>query len=315
MVDVSAFSAVHVMVADEPVSGDGAINVENTNPLLVAHKISKNNIVVTQKGLVALLHTIQEFFVKGIELERVSRVAVLLNQSGLDRNNSIFRQLADRCASEQKNDGGWLGVVDTLWCTSFLEVLGEYSESVESALIWLMKQKHDDGSWGKTERDIGRITVTGQLLYFLPQLASKSSLIWLEKKWKKELEINPKLTYKGAFTLMAFKRNDYQPMDSRLISQTIEWLEEEQNNDFGWGPWKEQPTGSSPFYTGVALAGLLQYPDKINPEVLGNGVKWLEEKQLENGLWPDHYIEEGSSWAFFAFTRAMAYLDSMEKKG
>jgi len=278
-------------------------------------KTPKKKIVTIQKGLVALLNTIQDFFIKEIELERLSRIAVLLNQSGLNQNNSIFQQLAGRCALEQKNDGGWLGVVDSLWCTSFLDQYEEDSESVKSALTWLKEQRHDDGSWGKTERDIGRITVTGQLLYFLPQLASKSSLIWLEKKWREELEIIPRLTYKGAFTLMAFKRNDYQPMDSQLISQTIEWLEEEQNDDFGWGPWKGQPIGSSPFYTGVALAGLLQYPDKINPEVMMNGVKWLEEKQLDNGLWPDHYIEEGSSWAFFAFTRAMAYLDSMEKKG
>jgi hypothetical protein len=87
------------------------------------------------------------------------------------------------------------------------------------------------------------------MLYFLPQLASKSSLKWLEKKWRHELEINPGLTYKGAFTLMAFKRNNYPPTNSQLISQTIQWLATQQNDDFGWGPWKGHSVGSDPWCT------------------------------------------------------------------
>jgi squalene cyclase len=201
-----------------------------------------------------------------------------------------------------------------MWCASFLEVYGDYPESVKSALTWLTEQRHDDGSWGQTERDIGRITVTGQMLYFLPQLASKSSLKWLEKKWLQELEINPGLTYKGAFTLMAFKRNDYQPTDSQLISQTIQWLEAQQNDDFGWGPWKGHSVGSDPWCTGITMEGLLQYPDKVPQKVLGTGFEWLKEKQLPNGLWPYHYIEEGSSWALYALTKGSSFLSGGKRK-
>jgi hypothetical protein len=307
MVDVSAFSVVHVMVADESLD-DVNRNADNTSPLLVAPEDNiKENLVSIQKGLGALLHIIQEFLGKGIELERVCRVAVLLCQSGLNQNNSIFKLLAKRCASEQKSDGGWLGVVDTMWCASFLEVYGDYPESVKSALTWLTEQRHDDGIWGQTERDIGRITVTGQMLYFLPQLASKSSLKWLEKKWRQELEIDPGLTYKGAFTLMAFKRNNYQPTDSQLIFQTIQWLAAQQNNDFGWGPWKGHSAGSDPWCTGITMDGLLLYPNKVPQKVLGTGLEWLKEKQLPNGLWPYHYIEEGSSWALYALTRGYSF--------
>ncbi|MCZ7384501.1 MAG: hypothetical protein O8C63_07105 [Candidatus Methanoperedens sp.] len=298
MVDVSVFNVVHAMDA-----------AENTVLSLTVPEYNlEEKLVLIQKGSRALLNIIDEFLAKGIELERVCRVAVLLCQGGLNKNNLIFQRLADRCALEQKNDGGWLGVVDTMWCASFLELYEEYSESAKAALTWLLEQRHTDGGWGQTERDIGRITVTGQLLYFLPQLASKSSLNWLEDKWRQELEINPRLTYKGAFTLMAFKRNNYIPTDSQLISQTIQWLESEQNDDFGWGPWKEQPTGSNPFCTGAAIVGLSQYHNEINPEVLISGAKWLSDNQLKNGLWAYHYIEDGSSWAFLAYTKAIASL-------
>lgn len=155
------------------------------------------------KGLVALFDAIQEFLHKRVELERLCRVAVLLHHSGVEKNNWVFKRLADRCVQEQKGDGGFLGVTDTMWCTSFLSNYEKYYSSVKSAISWLDRQKHDDGGWGRNRRDMGRIPVTGLMLYFLPPLASSSSLKWLEKEWVQECDIDPGLTYKGAFTLMA----------------------------------------------------------------------------------------------------------------
>jgi squalene cyclase len=148
------------------------------------------------------------------------------------------------------------------------------------------------------------------MLYLLPQLSSKSSLEWLERQWILERKFDPKLTYKAAFTLMAFKKNNDQPSDQRLISETVGWLASQQGDDFGWGPCKRHPVGSTPYCTGVALIGLLQHPELVSPRVFENALKWLAQNQLTEGLWSDHYIEEGSSWAFFALTQTMAYLSS-----
>ena len=261
-----------------------------------------------QKGLAAILLTLRQYLEKEIELERIIRVAVLLMKSGVNQNNSIFREIAKRCLAEQKEDDGWIGVEDSVWCVAFLKEFEEYSQEYKRGLDWLQKQKLENGGWGKTKRDIGRIPITGILLCLLPELSNKDSLTWLENEWKKEYSLNPKFTYKSAFTLMTLKSNDHQFIDSSLLKNTIDWLTSQQNEDYGWGPCKGQPIGSTPFCTGVAMIGLLQYPNNIDQNVISNGLNWIENNQLENGLWPDHYIEEGSIWSLYALTEGYKLL-------
>ena len=268
----------------------------------------KNYEVVIQRGVIALFLVLREYLGKQIELERIARVAVLLMRSGVNQNNSIFQEIAKRCLAEQKDDGGWIGVEDSIWCIAFLKDFEGYSQAYKSGLDWLKGQMLGEGGWGKTKRDIGRIPITGVLFYLLPDLSNVDSLRWLESEWKREFSLNPKLTYKGAFTLMAFKGNDYQFIDSHLFNDTLNWLISQQNEDYGWGCCQGHPVGSTPFCTGVAITGLLQYPDKIDPNVIANGLKWIEENQLEEGLWPDHYIEEGSVWAFYALIEGYKFL-------
>jgi len=263
-----------------------------------------------QKGLSALFLVLRQYLEKQIELERIVRVAVLLIRSGVNQNNSIFQEIAKRCLAEQKDDGGWIGVEDSIWCVAFLRNFEEYSQAYKSGLDWLGEQRLKNGEWGKTKRDnIGRIPITGILFYLLPELSNVDSLRWLESEWKREFGLNPKLTYKSAFTLMAFKRNNYQSFDTHLFNDTLDWLISQQNEDYGWGYCQGQPVGSTPFCTGVAITGILQYPDRIDPNVIVSGLKWIEKKQLEDGLWPDHYIEEGSAWTLYALVEGYRYLE------
>ncbi len=261
-----------------------------------------------QKGLTALFLILKQYLEKEIELERIIRVALLLIKSGVNQNNSIFQKILKRCLAEQKNDGGWIGVEDSIWCVAFLKEFEEYSEEYKRGLKWIKNQKLENGGWGKTKRDIGRIPITGILLHLLPELSNNDSLRWLENEWKKEFSYTPKLTYKSAFTLMTLKNNNYQFDDSDLLNNTIDWLKSQQNEDYGWGPCKGQPIGSTPFCTGVSMIGLLQYPDRVDQNVISNGLNWIENNQLENGLWPDHYIEEGSIWSLYALTEGYKLL-------
>ncbi len=261
-----------------------------------------------QKGLAALFLVSSGYLGKKIDLERIARVAVLLMKSGVNQINSVFHQITERCLAEQKDDGGWIGVEDSIWCVAFLKNFNECSREYKIGLHWLKEQKLKEGVWGKTKRDIGRIPITGLLLYLLPELSTVDSLKWLESEWTREFGLNPKLTYKSAFTLMASKKNDYQFSDSHLFNDTVNWLQSQQNEDYGWGCCQGHPVGSTPFCTGVAITGLLQYPDRIDPNVIVNGLKWIEKNQLEEGLWPDHYIEEGSVWTFYALTEGYKFL-------
>jgi len=253
-----------------------------------------------QRSIISLNQIARDFFTKGIELTRICRIALLLKESGVNPDTVLYRKLAKKCIDMQRNDGGWTDVVETIWCTAFLNLFGEFSYPADKALKWLRSQKDKDGGWGKSKRDLPRIPVTGLLLHLLPQLSSDRDLKWMENKWNQEQELEPCLTYKAAFTLMAFNRNDYHPEKQDFITETFRWLSGQQNNDGGWGPWKGHPVGSDPLCTGISLMGLLQYPGKTHQKIFLKAMKWLREKQLPNGLWPCHYIEEGSSWAIYA---------------
>lgn len=259
--------------------------------------------VAIQDGIDSLSHIVEEFLYKDIELLRVCRTAVLLKECGVNPFNPLFYELALKCKSSQRKDGGWTDVEETLWCAAFLHIYENHSDSVSRALKWMEGQEHKDGCWGRSVRDRARIPLTSLLLCFLPQLKSAVRLSWLENKWQQEQRMDPNLTYKVALTIMAFSRNDYKPKNKLLIKKAIAWLCGQQNEDEGWGPWKNHPVGSDPWCTGICLASLTHFPGIAPSEVIKNGLGWIVKKQLPDGLWPYHYIEDGSSWALYALIK------------
>lgn len=261
------------------------------------------------RSIISLSRITRDFLNKKIELTRICRLAVLLKESGVNPDAIIYRKLASACVELQKDDGGWVDVLETMWCISLLNIFGEFSNPVEKAFKWLREQSNENGGWGKSIRDSGRIPVTGLILYFLPKLSSQRHLNWLENKWMQEWESVPCLTYKAAFTLLAFSENKYTPKTQDIIVKTIQWLCTQQNNDGGWSPWRDHPVGSDPWSTGICMVALLQYPNKIPKKVLLNAMKWLRENQLPNGLWRYHYIEEGSSWALYSMVKGYSLLN------
>jgi len=277
--------------------------------VMVAGKNMPEIETAIQRSVISLSQIVSDFLHKGIELTRVCRVAVFLKESGMNPNTVLFHKLAQKCIDVQRDDGSWTDVVETMWCTSFLDFFENFSDSVEKALKWLKTQRHNEGGWGKSIRDDARIPVTGLLLYLLPQLPSDQDIKWLENKWYQERETEPCLTYKAAFTMMAFRQSGYHPENQDLIAKSIHWLCSQQNDDGGWGPWKGHSVGSDPWCTAIDIVGLLQYPDTVPQKVLCNGLGWLEEKQLPNGLWPYHYIDDGSSWALYALTMGYSFLN------
>lgn len=268
----------------------------------------KNYQLQIQKGFASLLLNIKLFHEKQTELERIVRVAILLIKTGVSQNNSIFQKILNSCLNEQKVDGGWTDVEETIWVLSFISNFSENKEIYEKGIHWLKSQKHKDGSWGNTERDIGRIPITGLLIYLLPELSSMETMSWLQNEWDEDKEKFPVLTYKGSFILMALKNSMIKSKNRDLNMEISQWLQEQQEEDGGWAPCKNHPIGSTPLYTGISLIGLLQYPKLLSNEVIEKGVNWLVENQLPDGMWPDHYIEEGSAWAFYSLVEGYKYL-------
>lgn len=240
---------------------------------------------------------------KKIELKRITKTAALLIMSGMSPN-SIPQPVVTRCLEEQHDDGGWAGVADTFWNVVFLQQIeaNRYSEAIEKGLRYLQAHKTPEGLWGRSRRDISRIPVAGALLYLLPELATPDTLASLERLWISEKN---SLTYKAAYTLMAFRRNAYEPWTEGLIDETVRWLADNQRDDGGFAPWKSHPVDTDVFCTSIALLGLLQYPKKVEPAVFEKGFHWLVSRQLPSGIWRFHEIEDGASWGLYAMTQLL----------
>ena len=92
-----------------------------------------------------------------------------------------------------------------------------------------------------------RIPVTGLAFYLLPEIATEQNLEWLEKTWSSELN---SLTYKAAYTILAFNKNQYVPKtNSRLIHETVAWLSTQQEPSGGFAPWLSHPVEENVYCT------------------------------------------------------------------
>jgi len=240
----------------------------------------------------------------GPELGRRALPACILSQA----NQSVPLISDKEIRGSQHPDGGWTNAIETV----FLSVLCRFrlglQDCYNASMSWLRNVRKSDGGWGGSERDISRIPVTGILLHLLPELADQKAANWLKNEWRKDFGGHTRLTYKGACFLLGLCACGVTPNDCPLIAETYSFLAEEQNEDGGFGPWKDHPIGSDPWSTGIVLLGLLSYPKLVKRKIIEKTINWLAENQLPNGLWPYHYIEEGSAHAYWGLVEALKYL-------
>jgi len=253
------------------------------------------------RTVVSLRNMISEMNKKGLELKRITKTSVLLIMSGLS-TNSIPSNIIERCIHKQDNDGGWVGIVDTIWNTQFLKLLSrpELRPNIENALNYLETRKNPEGLWGRSIRDISRIPVSALFFYLFPRITNSSGLKLLEELWKTE---KGSLTYKAGYTLMAFSHNDYIPKTSGMIEETVYWLLHQQNEDGGFSPWRGHPVDSDVFCTSIASLGLVCYSDHVPSDVFIKAREWLLDNRLESGIWKYHEIEDGASWGLYTLSQ------------
>ena len=220
-----------------------------------------------------------------LEVKRIAICTLSLIRGGTHPKGDLFMHVAQYIIANQQNDGGWADIEETLISVKFLSLMGlAYNSSVEKGNKWLLDQRNPDGGWGRTNRDISRIPVTGLLLHILPALSDQNAVSWLKREWATDFEGATRLTYKGGFFLLGLSATKIALKDCPLIKNTYLFLAEEQNEDGGFGPWKDHPIGSDPWTTGIVLLGLLSYPELVKRGVVKKAVNWLAETQLHNGL-------------------------------
>jgi len=210
----------------------------------------------------------------------------------------------------QHLDGGWADPEETAWTLSVLEQLSEKeSKPTRKGKKWLNDVRHPGGGWGRHPRDRARIITTGIVITLVPSVATNADREWVRQEWGKDMVSPVRLSYKGAFYLLTVYNNNSEHIDP-LVQETIAYLIEDQNDDGGFGPWRNHPIGSDPWSTGVVLWGLSKWINHVSPEVVEKALAWLEKTQLPSGYWPYHYLDEGTSYALIGAVEASRALAS-----
>jgi len=288
------------------------IHVDNVPPVMVVDNLEDfSNLSLALNGI------IHDFLIRHLPLRRIILVASILKQC--DVKIPSDKKLIDRILFEQKTDGGWVDCEDTAWALSYLAGLKDVESAFARGLIWLENERTKDYAWGFCKRDNACIPITAQISYFLPHSQSIiKSAYWLEDQWLKDIKAPVSLNYKGAWYLLAYyKLHKSANLSSELFDQTVNYLINEQRDNGPWGPWKGHPAHEECFITGICMAALaLSYLISNNKKIvpsLKKSIGWIKQIQMENGLFPTHYIEEGSAWILFGWSKSMMILKDIDQ--
>ncbi len=261
------------------------------------------------RGINALSSLLRLAVQQRLEAIRVARSSYALLCAGCSIKGSFPGiEMASVLISAQQEDGGWADVEETLWCLGFVSFFeDQFQEEINRGKHWLALNQLPCGAWGKSNRDQPRIPITALAAVLVPGIIDKTSLEWLENQWKSDLESPTQLSYKGAYYLISQKHSEASSHGD-LIDRTVNYLVEEQSDDGGYGPWKDHPVGSDPWSTGIVLWGLSTLEKQAPKGTIERAASWLETTQLPNGLWPYHYIDNGSSIALIGLSNSLPIL-------
>ena len=267
------------------------------------------NMSLIENTASGLAHFLYSGLQQRLEPVRLARAGYALLASGCSVKGTFPGEgLPSYLIATQRKDGGWADVEETLWCLGYLAAFGKrYEDQSASGKQWLTSVRLPCGAWGKSERDQPRIPGTALASVLTPEITNASALEWLVNQWKTDLGSPTKLTYKGAYFLLA-QTHIHAFLDRDLVKRTIAYLEKEQEEDGGFGPWKGHPMGSDPWSTGVVLWGLSRVEELIPRHVVEQALLWLESRQLPNGLWPYHYLDDGTAMALIGISSVLPFL-------
>jgi hypothetical protein len=245
---------------------------------------------------------------------RIAKLAGLLLLSGDDPRPAWAARVIENLTSEQRQDGGWVDCEDTAWCTFVLSSLGS-SDRLGDALRWLGQERSGD-AWGYCRRDAPCIPITSTIRILLPALCDSRSTSWLRSAWSRDIQAPVRLSYKAAWYLLAGPREEDPSGGQRLREATKELLLDDQRPDGAWGPWRDHPAASDCFCTGIVMWALasLDTDDRIEA-CLTRARQWCARQCLPNGLFPTHFIEEGSAWVYVGCSHAYRASASQAAKG
>jgi hypothetical protein len=253
-----------------------------------------------------------DFLHRQLPHRRLAKLAglLLLSSEAVQKKPEWAKAVVDALGQKQQHDGGWVDCEDTTWCSFVISSLG-HRERLEVALRWLEKERSGD-AWGYCQRDVPCIPITSTIALLCPALFDARSTSWLRSAWSQDLQSPVQLSYKAAWYLLADKSAE----QTTLRETTKELLLKDQRPDGGWGPWRDHPAPSDCFCTGISMWALaLQKLDKRTGASLKKALQWCEYQCLPNGLFPTHFIEEGSAWIYLGCSRTLKQFEDNDISG
>jgi squalene-hopene/tetraprenyl-beta-curcumene cyclase len=213
----------------------------------------------------------------------------------------------------------------------------DYNESIERGREWVEGLQSKNGGWGAFDADNGYYylnnipfadhgalldppteDVTGRCLGMLAQLGEapdtprmKEAIAYLERvqmkdgSWFGRWGVN--YIY-GTWSVLAGLNAAKVDSNSPMIRRAAAWLISIQNEDGGWGEdcdsyrldyagYERAPSTAS--QTAWALLGLMASGD-VNHPAVARGIRYLQETQGEDGLWPqEEYTGGGFPRVFY----------------
>lgn len=261
-----------------------------------------------QKSILFLSQFLVLSLQKKLDTVRLAQAALFLLRSGGLPTSPFIRDVAKTIALGQNKDGGYSDVRETVFVISLLEQLGGYDSQVARGKSWIADERLQ-GGWGNSKRDRMRIPTTGLVHEFLPTLATEESRDWMISEWQRDAKQRSLLSYKTAFVLMSVSGRD-----EKLQSELEEALLSEQEENGGFGPWRQHPAGPEAWCTGIALSALACRDTHESYDSGLRALRYLKDTQCPQGFWPYHYLDTGASWALYgmaSFIRAHLELSGM----
>jgi hypothetical protein len=253
---------------------------------------------ILQKSIFFLSHFLATGLKKDLETFRLAQAGLLLIRSGGSPISPLISEVFQNIASIQNDDGGFADVRETIFAISLLRESAEYDQQVSKGEAWLANERFPSGGWGYSRRDRMRIPVTGLIHEFLPALATEESRKWMISEWKRDSKHNSLLSYKTAFVLMSFSEKD----NNELTDEIERALLAEQEENGGFGPWRQHPAGPDAWCTGIALLAMSRRSTIEAHDAGFRALKYLKKTQRPQGFWPYHYLDTGASWPLYGMS-------------
>ncbi|MYF98657.1 hypothetical protein F4212_05915 [Candidatus Poribacteria bacterium] len=226
----------------------------------------------------------------------------------------IINKAAHWLVEHQNDDGGWAfsGLRDSTLPTdaddtalATLSIIRSKLEStdakrsVENGIEWLRQNQGKDGSWSTYQPgqgDVGCVSITAHAIEALLAYGNNEEYIyrgvqWLRSKIKNEGYWDDlwlaKRTYGTACAINVLVKAGFR--DAPEIAKGVQWLEQTQNADGGWGEdMFGRPSDSTVEQTAWCAYALLI----VNGEsdAAKKGLSFLLKNQRDNGSWQESCV-------------------------